>query len=102
MKRVVTFGIVLVFFASSVVWAKIGGGDISFRVPGAANVVFSHDDHVGKSGVKCKQCHHQIFTTVAGHVKATMADMQAGRSCGACHNGKNAFDVKNNCVKCHK
>lgn len=102
MKTVFAFGIVLVLFMQSAVWAKIGGGDITFHVPGAANVLYSHDDHVGKFGLKCKQCHHLIYTTVAGHLKATMAEMQNGKSCGTCHNGKNAFDVRNNCAKCHK
>ncbi len=31
-----------------------------------------------------------------------MKQMQQGKSCGACHNGKKAFSVKGDCVKCHK
>lgn len=102
MKTVYAFWIVVVLLVPSAVWAKIGGGDTTFHVTGAADVVYSHDDHVGKFGVKCKQCHHQLYTTVAGHLKSTMADMRNGKSCGACHNGKNAFDVKKDCAKCHK
>ncbi|HUL00242.1 MAG TPA: c(7)-type cytochrome triheme domain-containing protein [Nitrospirota bacterium] len=36
--------------------------------------------------------------------KVTMQEMDKGQSCGACHNGQKAFDVKdkNNCKKCHK
>jgi c(7)-type cytochrome triheme protein len=30
-----------------------------------------------------------------------MKDMEAGKSCGACHNGTKAFAVKD-CAKCHK
>ncbi len=34
----------------------------------------------------------------------TMKDMEAGKNCGACHNGTKAFSVKDpaNCAKCHK
>jgi len=83
-------------------WGKIGGGDIVFHVPGAANVTYTHDSHVGRIGIKCRECHYQIFTTVEGHKKMTMADMQKGLSCGFCHNGKRAFDVKTSCDKCHQ
>ena len=31
-----------------------------------------------------------------------MKEMQKGKSCGACHNGKTAFSVKGDCTKCHK
>jgi c(7)-type cytochrome triheme protein len=31
----------------------------------------------------------------------TMKDMEAGKFCGACHNGTKAFAVKD-CAKCHK
>ena len=34
----------------------------------------------------------------------TMKDMEAGKGCGACHNGTKAFGVKDaaSCAKCHK
>jgi c(7)-type cytochrome triheme protein len=34
----------------------------------------------------------------------TMKDMEAGKGCGACHNGTKAFSVKDaaSCAKCHK
>jgi c(7)-type cytochrome triheme protein len=31
-----------------------------------------------------------------------MKQMQKGKSCGSCHNGKVAFSVKGECIKCHK
>jgi c(7)-type cytochrome triheme protein len=31
-----------------------------------------------------------------------MKDMEQGKSCGACHDGKGAFSVKGDCAKCHK
>jgi c(7)-type cytochrome triheme protein len=83
------------------VYAKIGGGDIVFKLSGAANVTYSHDFHVGTKGLKCNNCHYKIFTTVEGHKKHSMEDMQKGESCGACHDGKTAFGIKGNCDKCH-
>jgi len=39
-----------------------------------------------------------------GTDKLTMAAMNEGKFCGACHDGKKAFSVKApaDCVKCHK
>jgi c(7)-type cytochrome triheme protein len=30
-----------------------------------------------------------------------MPDMESGKSCGACHDGQEAFSVKKDCDKCH-
>jgi c(7)-type cytochrome triheme protein len=30
-----------------------------------------------------------------------MDEMEKGKSCGACHDGKTAFTVKENCDTCH-
>ena len=101
MKKAIGMGVITVLLATSVLWAKVGGGDIIFRMKGAADAVFSHDGHVTK-GLKCTDCHYVLYATVEKHSKATMAEMQKGRSCGACHNGQKAFDVKANCDRCHK
>jgi c(7)-type cytochrome triheme protein len=39
-----------------------------------------------------------------GAAKITMADMNAGKSCGTCHNGDKTFKSSDaaNCAKCHK
>ena len=104
MRKVILFGLAMVFVLSVpiCVWGKIGGGDITFRVPGAENVRFSHEAHAAKNRLKCKECHYQIFTTVEGHQKYAMSDMGRGKSCGACHDGKKAFSVKANCALCHR
>lgn len=88
--------------AAPAVLAKVGGGDITFSVTGANDVVYSHDLHVIKAGLKCTGCHYGIFNTNEARKDVTMAEMQKGRSCGACHNGQKAFTVKANCDKCHK
>ena len=49
--------------------------------------------------MQCNSCHNKIFNAGPNN-KITMAAMEKGKSCGACHNGKAAFAV-GQCVKCH-
>lgn len=95
------FCLLAVLLLASAVSAGVGGGDIMFEVKKAGNVSFSHDNHVG-GGLKCTDCHDSLFVTKEKHKAVTMTQMQKGKSCGACHNGKKAFDVKANCNNCHK
>ncbi len=74
--------------------------EITFKTKGAADAVFSHQVHVGM--FKCPDCHTKVFQYRAGSTKATMSQMEAGKSCGTCHNGTDAFTVKGECDKCHK
>lgn len=101
MKIITVIGICLALLLSSIAFAKIGGGDILFKVKNG-NVTFRHDSHVKSAGLACQECHDKLFVTKAKHVKATMADMGKGKSCGACHDGKRAFSVKSNCANCHQ
>ena len=101
MKNYLT-GFFAVLFFASLVSAKIGGGDIPFEEKGAGKVMFSHDNHVGAVGLKCTDCHDSLYVTKDKHKKTTMAQMRQGKSCGSCHNGKKAFDVKGKCDSCHK
>ncbi|MEW6739741.1 MAG: cytochrome c3 family protein [Nitrospirota bacterium] len=66
-------------------------------------VVFDGKSHADK-GLKCNDCHTKIFQMKKGVVKITMADMNAGKNCGECHNGTKAFKSSDaaNCAKCHK
>lgn len=82
---------------------RIGGGEITFKVKGARSVVFSHDSHVAAYELRCTSCHDSLFLTRAKHRKVTMREMAQGKACGACHNGKQAFSVKdkNQCSTCH-
>ncbi len=103
MKRIGP-GILLLLFVASIVSAKVGGGEITFEIKKEGNVIFSHDSHVGSIGLKCTDCHDVFYVTKEKHKHVTMGQMQKGQSCGACHNGKKAFDVKAkaNCNNCHK
>jgi c(7)-type cytochrome triheme protein len=66
-------------------------------------VVFDGKIHADK-GVKCTECHVKIFKMKKGSTEMKMADINAGKFCGECHNGSRAFATKEpaNCGKCHK
>ncbi|MDH3224252.1 MAG: hypothetical protein OEO23_11100, partial [Gemmatimonadota bacterium] len=50
----------------------------------------------------CKTCHMSLFEPQAGANRVTMADIDQGRACGACHNGRTAFEAGfNECHRCH-
>lgn len=60
---------------------------------------FSHNDHLKM--YKCDECHSSIFIGGVRSVRYTMPQMEQGKSCGACHDGKTGFAVTGNCEKCH-
>ncbi len=68
-----------------------------------APVTFSHERHKEKFE-KCTACHIKIFKMKRGTTgNLTMAAMEQGKTCGACHDGKTAFSVKDeaSCSTCH-
>lgn len=76
-------------------------GDVVFKEKDNGNVTFSHAAHVEMFG--CDRCHPDLFVPERNrNRKATMAEMEAGKSCGACHNGNEAFSVAGDCEKCHQ
>lgn len=74
-------------------------GKITFKTT-VGEAYFSHEFHT--KAFKCSECHTKLFPYKAGKVKATMGNMEDGKSCGACHDGKKAFSVQGDCIKCHK
>ena len=74
--------------------------ELNFSVKDAGNVTFSHNTHTGL--YKCDDCHTKLFKTARSKTKVTMTEMENGKSCGACHDGKTGFTVKENCATCHK
>lgn len=76
---------------------------VEFDGKGAGKVVFDGPAHKAK-GLDCKTCHPGIFQMKKGGTPMTMKDMEAGKGCGACHNGTKAFKANDpaNCAKCHK
>ena len=66
-------------------------------------VVFDGKVHADK-GSKCADCHPKLFQMKKESTKMTMADINGGKFCGACHDGTKAFKASDeaNCAKCHK
>lgn len=76
--------------------------DAVFQTKNAGRVVFSHKAHIGKQGIEnnCKVCHDGIFN-LRKKASYTMADMEKGKSCGACHKGKAGVFSLKECARCH-
>ena len=93
---------VLIMFVGGA-YAVQSGKTVEFEAKGAAKVIFDGKIHADK-GNKCSACHPKIFQMKKGTAKITMTDINAGKFCGECHNGKTAFKASEaaNCAKCHK
>lgn len=70
-------------------------------------VTFLHASHLGERP-DCTRCHPKLFSIVkrAGtqttpERRITHKNMEQGRQCGACHNGKAAFGF-DDCTACHR
>ncbi|MBU5637899.1 cytochrome c3 family protein [Geomonas sp. Red69] len=74
-------------------------GDLLMKVQGAGPVTFSHGYHI--KTYKCTDCHQKIFPLNYVTPRVSMYEMNAGKSCGACHNDYTAFTTEENCVRCH-
>lgn len=98
-------GALLATFLPNVSWAA-EYGDITFERRAAgmddiARAIFPHWVH--RMQFKCAACHDDLFKMKAGSSLVTMDEMQAGRWCGACHNGKDAFESNfDTCPRCHR
>jgi c(7)-type cytochrome triheme protein len=70
-------------------------------------VVFSHASHVDESRPSCTTCHPKLFRILQkgaptqGGPRITHTEMEAGRQCGACHDGKAARGLED-CAACHR
>jgi c(7)-type cytochrome triheme protein len=69
--------------------------------PGA--VVFQHTTHVVLARWSCLGCHPAPFRMLKPTLEPTHAEMDAGRECGLCHNGRDAFPTSDAeaCERCH-
>lgn len=74
--------------------------ELQFEEKSTGNVLFSHAFHTGLS--TCSDCHTALYTTSRSTAKISMTEMEQGKSCGGCHDGKSAFSVKEKCEVCHK
>lgn len=107
MKKLFVFAMaaVMVFVLAASAFAVPAGKTVEFDGKGAGKVVFDGKTHAAK-GNKCADCHTnpKLFQMKKGADTITMKDMEAGKVCGACHNGTKAFKANDpaNCAKCHK
>lgn len=62
-------------------------------------VAFSHKFHT--AAFSCGDCHTKLFKMKKTQGKMKMDDINAGKYCGACHNG-NVASPATECMKCHK
>lgn len=78
--------------------------DVTYR--GAAGspgpVVFSHETHVPLTDTRCVACHPALFSILRPTRGITHDAMNAGRQCGACHDGSKASGVQASCEHCHR
>lgn len=97
--------IAVVFVGSAM--AVPSGKTLEFAGGAMGKVVFSGKVHAD-AGLKCGDCHTKIFPMKGpgkpGAAEFKMADINAGKFCGTCHNGTKAFKASDaaNCSKCHK
>ena len=86
------------------VHAVRAGKTIVFSGKGSGEVIFRGQMHADK-GVKCADCHQDglPFKMKNGSSHITMKEMAAGKYCGKCHDGRQAFSVSDtsNCTRCH-
>ena len=99
--RILTGMVTTMLMLATVAFAAVGGGDITLKNKGG-DVIFSHNTHVESTSLACTDCHDKLYLSRGQHKATTMKQMQKGKSCGSCHNGKKAFSVKGDCAKCHK
>jgi c(7)-type cytochrome triheme protein len=66
-------------------------------------VVFRHTTHVDYEGNRCTGCHSKLFRLLTPTRRTSHHEMDARSSCGACHDGKHAFDTRasESCLSCH-
>ena len=65
-------------------------------------VVFSHTFHVPLAQERCLSCHPGLFSILQPTRGLAHEVMNAGRQCGACHDGRQAGGVEEACDHCHR
>ncbi len=83
---------------------KLPADAIFERTVGADSaVVFRHGPHVALAANRCTACHPRYFRILVPTRALRHREMNAGRACGACHDGRQAFGVRDPgaCASCH-
>ena len=70
-------------------------------------VTFRHETHVDAARPDCTTCHPKLFPILRRSAAAAPGpvikheDMEKGRLCGSCHDGKKAHGLED-CATCHE
>lgn len=106
MVRSITYIVLSLFLlvAGAAPASAVGPGKaLTWPGGGQGKVTFDGDDHSDEN-YTCMDCHPGLFAEKFGTAKITMAAMNRGELCGACHNGERAFgtDDPERCEECHR
>ena len=102
-QRWIVLALVLMVVTPSVLYARGMKDKVYLQTEEVGKVEFSHFMHMEAVGRNCPSCHNEVYHILPSKNPAfTMKEMEAGKACGSCHNGKKAFSVKGDCFKCHK
>lgn len=103
-RRWMILTVLLMVALPSAVCASWIKDKVYLQTDSVGKVEFSHFSHLAEKsiGKNCPVCHNDVFHIVTKKNPAfTMAQMEAGKACGFCHNGKKAFNVNGDCLTCH-
>jgi c(7)-type cytochrome triheme protein len=77
--------------------------DVTYRSAAGSPgpVVFRHSTHVAFTDRHCPACHPSLFSILGPTGALTHEEMNAGKQCGACHDGSKASGVQEACDHCH-
>jgi len=101
-RKIAAVHLVIILVTAGVASAVGPGKTLEFKGSPMGTVIFDGTAHKN-AGLTCSDCHNpEVFPKMKqGTVTMTMNDLYAGKFCGRCHNGKNAFLIKDNCTRCH-
>lgn len=103
----------LMVVAALVLWGTAVAGQSMPKLPDGlllaksadspGQVTFNHFTHVDEANPACTRCHPSLFPILKSSPKPayTHEVMAKGRLCGACHDGKKAFSLEDDCSGCH-
>lgn len=88
---------------SSAFAAEYGDTKLERKAQGTDDVPPAYFPHwIHRIQYKCGACHEEPFKMKVGANEITMDAIKSGQSCGACHNGKAAFESNfDTCLRCH-
>lgn len=106
-------GLVLAFAALAVAYlaptavsgAEVGDVQMKRAIGQSGEVPVSYFPHwIHRMQFKCGACHDELFKMKAGAADAiTMDSFLERKACGACHDGKKAFESNfDTCPRCHR